>query len=156
VDVVVLHHLLEFEPHPHQVLREVNRVLIGEGHAVIIGFNPWSLWGLWRHALAWRHQPPWCGCFFSQRRVKDWLRLLGFDIVHARHFYFRPPVKGPFFTTLFSFWEKTGAYRWPYCGGAYIVVAKKRLVCLTPIWAATASARIIPDEVVEPCPMVDR
>ena len=51
---VVLPHVLEFEANPHQVLRESERVLIGEGHVVILGFNPWSLWGLWRLLLAWR------------------------------------------------------------------------------------------------------
>jgi len=155
VDVVLLHHLLEFDPNPHQVLREVERVLIGEGHAVIIGFNPWSLWGLWKLGLGWRGQPPWCGCFFSQRRVKDWLRLLGFDIVRARHFFFRAPIKSPKMTGIFDILNKTGAARWPYCGGAYIVVAKKRLVTLTPIPLNSRARRLVPDEVVEPCPMVD-
>ena len=42
IDVVVLPHVLEFETNPHQVLRESERVLIGEGHVVILGFNPYS------------------------------------------------------------------------------------------------------------------
>ena len=57
VDVMVLSHVLEFDPHPHQILREMERVLIGDGHVVIIGFNPWSLWGLWRLVNAWRDNP---------------------------------------------------------------------------------------------------
>ena len=46
VDIMLLPHTLEFSDDPHQVLREVSRVLTPEGHAVILGFNPFSLWGL--------------------------------------------------------------------------------------------------------------
>src|SRR5690606_28827526 len=45
IDLVVLPHVLEFVAEPHQVLREVERVLIPEGQVIICGFNPWSLWG---------------------------------------------------------------------------------------------------------------
>jgi SAM-dependent methyltransferase len=46
IDLVVMPHILEFAPDPHQVLREVERVLVPEGHVVITGFNPASMWGL--------------------------------------------------------------------------------------------------------------
>ena len=45
LDLVVLPHVLEFSTDPHQVLREVERVLIPEGQVIICGFNPTSLWG---------------------------------------------------------------------------------------------------------------
>src|SRR6476661_8416921 len=45
LDLVVLPHVLEFAAEPHQVLREVERVLIPEGQVIICGFNPASLWG---------------------------------------------------------------------------------------------------------------
>ena len=44
-DLVLLPHTLEFTDYPHQILREVARVLRPEGHVIIAGFNPWSLWG---------------------------------------------------------------------------------------------------------------
>ena len=46
LDLVVQPHVLEFAAEPHQVLREVERVLIPEGQLIICGFNPASLWGL--------------------------------------------------------------------------------------------------------------
>ena len=46
IDLVVMPHILEFTEDPHQVLREVERVLVPEGHVVITGFNPVSLWGV--------------------------------------------------------------------------------------------------------------
>jgi SAM-dependent methyltransferase len=46
LDLVVLPHLLEFSDHPHQILREVERIMLPEGHVIITGFNPRSLWGV--------------------------------------------------------------------------------------------------------------
>src|SRR3970040_2362317 len=46
VDLVVLPHALESHEHPHEVLREAERVLMPEGHVVISGFNTASLWRL--------------------------------------------------------------------------------------------------------------
>ena len=133
MDVVVMPHTLEFETTPHQVLREANRVLIGEGHLIITGFNPWSLWGLWRLFLAWRDIPPWSGKFIPLSRIKDWLSLLDFEVVETDHFYFRPPLKNTRMMNSLLFLEKMGKYLWPILGGVYIVVAKKRVVPLTPI-----------------------
>ncbi len=48
VDAVLLPHTLEFSPSPHNLLREVNRILSDRGRLMILGFNPWSLWGLRR------------------------------------------------------------------------------------------------------------
>ena len=75
VDLLVLPHVLEFSDNPHQILREVARVLLPEAQVVIACFNPWSLWGL-RSAIGFsRHEHPWNGRFNSLLRVKDWLSL---------------------------------------------------------------------------------
>jgi SAM-dependent methyltransferase len=133
VDVVVVPHVLEFEEHPHQVLREVERVLIPEGHVVIIGFNPYSLWGIWRLLTGWCAEVPWCGRFYSVTRIKDWLALLGFDTVLARHYLFRPPLQNDGIMQRLGFLERMGRRWWPILGGAYLLVAKKRVTTLTPI-----------------------
>lgn len=151
VDVMVLPHVLEFAADPHQVLREAGRVLIGEGHLVVLGFNPWSLWGLWRAALAWRDNPPWSGRFLGPSRVKDWLRLLGFDIEHGWCFHFRPPLRSAAMAARLGFMEKLGRYCWPYFGGAYMLVARKRVIPLTPIRARwKARRRLLSAGVAEP------
>lgn len=131
VDVVLLPHVLEFTPNPHEVLREVERILIGEGHMVIIGFNPISLFGLWRMLLGWRKRAPWTGHYFSIGRLKDWLTLLGFEIVHRKQVYFRPPCRRGELNDKLSFLERLGARLWPYCGGISIIVARKRILPLT-------------------------
>ncbi|MEE9160741.1 MAG: methyltransferase domain-containing protein [Gammaproteobacteria bacterium] len=133
IDVVVLPHVLEFEANPHQVLRESERVLIGEGHVVILGFNPWSLWGLWRLLLAWREKPPWQGHYIGLTRIKDWLKLLDFEVIKLERFYFRPPLRSLKLLNKLEFMEQLGRYCWSWFGGVYLLVAKKRVVPLTPI-----------------------
>lgn len=132
IDVVVLPHVLEFTPSPHRVLREVERVLIGEGHLVLLGLNPWSLWGLWRFVLGWREDPPWCGQYYALARLRDWLALLDFDLVHVDRFSYRPPLRSIAVMDRLQVLEQLGRYLWPLFAGAYLVIARKRVAPLTP------------------------
>jgi SAM-dependent methyltransferase len=133
VDVVVLPHVLEFVSNPHKLLREVERILIGEGHLVLSGFNPWSLVGIWRVILFWRDEPPWNSHFYGYTRIKDWLSLLDFELLENQRFFFRPPFQKKSIMQKLVFWEKIGRHCWPFFGGAYVIVAKKRVVPLTPM-----------------------
>lgn len=151
MDVVFMPHVLEFTANPHQLLREVDRVLIGDGNLVILGFNPWSLWGLWRLALAWRETPPWCGHFYGFSRLKDWLSLLDFELLNVERFFFRPPLQKVNVMNRIRFLEKLGKYCWPFFGGAYIITARKRVIPLTPMklrWRDRG--RVIPSGIAEP------
>jgi SAM-dependent methyltransferase len=133
LDVVLLPHTLEFTENPHQILREVDRILIPEGHVVVLGFNPWSLWFLWYLVLGWRGKPPWCGRFIRQARLNDWLELLGFDIVNSRRYFYRPPLTNKPIMKRLRFLDRI-CRRWcPNLGAGYIVVARKRVATLTPI-----------------------
>jgi len=133
VDVVVMPHVLEFVPNPHRLLREVGRILIGEGHLLITGFHPWSLWGATRWLLFWREEPPWDGQFYGFSRIKDWLALLDFELMEYELFFFRPPLQNPRLMRKLGFWEKIGKHCWPFLGGIYVILAKKRVVPLTPV-----------------------
>jgi SAM-dependent methyltransferase len=133
IDVIVLPHLLEFSERPHDVLREVDRVLIPEGHVVILGFNPFSLWNLWRWALGWKGRVPWCGRFISATRMKDWLALLGFEVIETHYYFFRPPLQQKGLLGKLRFLERLGRRYWPILGGAYVMVARKHVITLTPI-----------------------
>lgn len=131
LDALVLYHTLEFATDPHLVLREVERTLVPEGHVVILGFNPYSLWGLRRLMRARR--VPWCGRFVGLPRLKDWLRLLGFDIVSTRQLFFRPPVQRGGVLERLRFLEYWGERWWPFMGGVYMLVGRKKVSTLTPI-----------------------
>ena len=151
MDVVVLPHLLEFTDNPHQILRETERVLIGEGHVLILGFNPWSLWGLWRLLLAWRERPPWSAHYIGLTRLRDWLTLLDFEIINTERFYFRPPLENETIMQKLQFMEQLGRYCWSFFGGVYMLAAKKRVISLTPIKLQWQSRRrMIASGLVEP------
>ncbi len=138
VDVVILNHVLEFSSFPHHVLREVERVLVPEGHVVVLMFNPWSLWSLHRLLLRWRNAPPWCGQFISATRSKDWLTLLGFDVSDLQSYFFRPALQNRALMSRFAWFESLGRRFWPIFGGGYMLVAKKKIETLTlirPKWA---------------------
>ncbi|HQU16437.1 MAG: hypothetical protein B7Z66_00415 [Chromatiales bacterium 21-64-14] len=152
VDVVVLPHTLEFVADPHQVLREVSRVLVAEGHVVILGFNPWGPWGWWRLVRARTRAMPWCGRFFSQTRIRDWLALLGLDPVVARGYFFRPPLEYAGLMRRMGFLERAGGCGWfSVAAGAYVVMARKRVIALTPVrprWQARR--RLVATSLAEP------
>jgi SAM-dependent methyltransferase len=157
IDVLLLPHTLEFAHHPHEVLREAERVLIPEGHVVILGFNPWSLFGLRRLFTGWRNTSPWCGHFYSTFRIKDWLALLGFDTVLVRHYFFRPPLQNDGIMQRLTALERGGERFWPLLGGGYLVVAKKRVATLTPIKPRWRSSRsLISVSPAEPTARRDR
>ena len=79
VDLAVLPHVLEFATDPHQILREIERVLVPEGQVLISGFNPLSLWGIRRRLAGRNGSYPWQGQYFSVRRLRDLLKLLSFE-----------------------------------------------------------------------------
>lgn len=133
IDVAVLPHVLEYCQNPHKVLREIERALIGEGHLVITGFNPWSLCGLWKLLLAWRGDPPWQGQFFSYNRLKDWFTLLDLEVVRHERCFYRPPIMNLRILEKLRFLEKAGERFWPVFGGIYVIVVRKRVIPLTPI-----------------------
>jgi SAM-dependent methyltransferase len=127
VDLLVLPHVLEFSPHPHQVLREVQRVLMPEGHALIVGFNPRSLWGLRRLFNRARGAYPWHGRFINLSRLKDWLSLLELEIVAGRTGCYVPPCAQQKWIQRFGFMENAGDRWWPIAGGVYFLHVVKRV-----------------------------
>jgi len=133
IDTIVLPHTLEITGDPHQVLREADRSLIPDGHLVIIGFNPRSLWGMRRVLTRKRQQMPWDTQFLSMNRIKDWLRLLGFDTLHAHYLFQRPPIQNVRLLEKLRLTGAAGCYGRKYLSGSYILVARKRTVVMTPL-----------------------
>src|SRR4051812_23634780 len=123
LDLVVLPHVLEFVAEPHQVLREVERVLIPEGQLIVCGFNPASMWGL-RQMLArltGTYFLPQHGEFISLPRLKDWLKLLNMEINRGHFGCYAPPCSTSQWLNRFSFMERAGDRWWPYFGAIYVV-----------------------------------
>lgn len=90
VDAVLLPHTLEFADDPQAIVREADRVLTGEGQLIVLGFQPASLWGL-RSAASREGYPVGLRQMLSARRVQDWLRLLGYEVVTQRSYLYSRP-----------------------------------------------------------------
>jgi SAM-dependent methyltransferase len=153
IDVLCLAHCLENIQNPHEVLRESHRVIKAEGHLIILGFNPWSVWGIWRLLRRYIKPVPWDGQFISRSRLKDWLSLLGFDLLKVEMCFFRPPINSEGFLKRSQWLEWLGRFLWPFAGASYILLAQKRVLTLTavkPAWAERK--RVVPGRLVEPAP----
>lgn len=136
IDLVAMPHALEFTDDPHLMLREAWRVMRPEGQVVIAGFNPFSLYGVKRY-FGREQTPPWNGNFIGLWRVKDWLTLLGFDVVGGRLDAYAPPFRNPKWLARFGFFEPAGDRWWPIAGGVYYLRATKKVAgmrVLTPAW----------------------
>jgi len=129
IDLLVLPHVLEFAQEPHRVLREADRVLVPEGQIVITGFNPASLWGArhWVGRTGVRPFLPASSQMIALSRLKDWLKLLSFDVNRGRFGCYAPPVRSDAWIARWSFLEKAGDRWWPVLGSVYALTAVKRV-----------------------------
>ncbi len=143
INVILLHHTLDTHEHPHQLLREIERVLAPGGRLVIVGFNPWSFWGVVGRTLQglkpwlsadcqrkWHQHLPWDNRFLSAMRLKDWLQLLNFDVDTQQTLTLNPWLMSSPFNKLSR-----------YLGAAYMISGVKRATCLTiikPRWSIAA------------------
>ncbi len=137
IDLVVLPHSLELARDPHLTLREVERVLLPEGRVVIAGFNPASLWGLRQRAGRARRGVglarssdlflPRAGDFIGYWRLRDWLRLLGFEVEGGGFGCWRPPFNTLSWLERCAWMDRVGERWWPVLGAVYYVEAVKRV-----------------------------
>ncbi len=147
IDLVIANHVLECSPDPHQVLREIDRVLVADGHCFFIGFNPLSLWHNSRSfcdtssnssdistassGLSISSGLP-TPQLYGVRRVRDWLSLLGWKVNKISYVSFRAKfMKGKLFDRLDKM-EKWGSLYWPIFGNLYIIHAQKQVMNMTP------------------------
>jgi len=126
VDLLIVAHCFEYSSDPHAILREIERVLVPEGRVVIIGIDPWTLWGAWQ--MVKRTPYP----LYTQGRVKDWLEVLGFE-------YQRSQLLGMLNLRLpNSLAQSTKTAQLANLlsaniAGGYIMLAQKRITTITPM-----------------------
>ena len=132
IDVVLLHHLLDFADSPLDILKEIARITLPGGHLVIAGFNPLSLWGCWRQLARLGKSAPWNGKFIRPGRLMDWLNLLDFKIDRAQYAIYKPPLMSslgavPDYSQGFS-----RNLNMPV-GAVYVISASKQVGAVTPM-----------------------
>lgn len=149
IEAVLLAHTLEHAAHPHALLREVERVLVGDGQVLACGFNPYGPWGLRHFASRGRFPPP-AQRMLSEGRLRDWLGLLGFEVTLARRYLFAPPWTQRIAPRSRAWLEDRGARFASPLAGAYLVKARKRVRTLTPIRPSWSRARAVVGGIAEP------
>lgn len=138
IDLVVMPHTLEMAADPHQVLREIDRILIPEGRLLVAGLNPFSLWGL-RQSVRRNGRAVWPvdARPIGVPRLRDLLTLLSFEVERGRFGCYRWPSVHAHRLERGAFMEKAGDRWWPMCGAAYLLGAVKRtrkMTLIGPRW----------------------
>lgn len=132
IDGLLLANELDFAQDPHEILREVDRVITQSGYVMISGFNPLSLAGIAKFLPVKRNNILHDARFFTSYRIKDWLQLLGFEIVEQRQIMFSTL----FFQPRWQYSEKIQQFLSsyiPWCSAAYVILARKRVIPMTAI-----------------------
>lgn len=144
VDVAVLHHSLDYSEDPHQLLRETARVLMPYGYVLIFGFQRWSALGL-QHMMRQR----WCDNdpvanhhFIGLSRLQDWLKLLDFEIIKARHTAYLPPQLGESAHRKMQWFARLAWGAQLPCGSVYFVLARKTVAGVRPVSPSLEKLRL--------------
>ncbi|EIM31578.1 methylase involved in ubiquinone/menaquinone biosynthesis [Leptothrix ochracea L12] len=126
LDLIVMPHTLEQAQDPHRTLREAERVLVADGRLMLVGFNPVGLW-------AWQRQPIHEGAatarsvWIGHRRARDWLHLLGFEILQEQFGVYRPPLRHAVWLERCAWMDRVGPLAWPMLSAVYAIEAVKRI-----------------------------
>jgi hypothetical protein len=83
-------------------------------------------------------------------RVKDWLKLLDFELTLGHMLFYRPPFARESVLDRLFFLDKMGDRWWPMMAAVYLVVAKKRVHGVTPLPVAWKARRLRTTVVTEP------
>lgn len=132
VDLIVLHHTLEYAHHPQHALQAAFDALMPEGRLFIWGFNPHSLWGMYKLA---GQLPPILhhGQWHYISTVIHWLNQFNMQIETHKYCFFRPPVRSAYHLQKWLFLESVGQLAFPWGGALYLLIARKRVLHVTPL-----------------------
>lgn len=141
IDVAVLHHVLDFSPNPHQLLREVTRTLIPNGHIVLVGFNPFGMMRVINplacvlsKSLFYRRHHLRIG------RLRDWCKVLELDVLYTAKGYHNLPFNFGYSKAF----EKIGQRLLPFSGQFYIMVVRKNITPMTMIQTKWKKKKVLP------------
>ena len=135
IDAIFLPHTLELVEDPYAVLREAERVLCADGCLMICGFNPFSGWGARRLFGQYFRRPafpPQTRRMLSERRLRDWMALLDFEVENVYGYLGPLPItRRPRKMADGSMVQGEYRTRRPLTAGGYLLKARKRVQTLT-------------------------
>ena len=136
IDAILLPHTLELVEDPYAVLREAERVLCAEGCLLICGFNPWSGWGMRRLFAQYFRRPPFppqTRRLLAERRLRDWVALLDFEVADVYGYLGVLPMAGRAPKLEVPSGELKYRRRPALATGGYLLKARKRVQTLTMV-----------------------
>ena len=77
-----------------------------------------------------------------RRRLRDWLRLLSFEVEAGRFGCYIPPVTSARWVSRFAWMERAGDHWWPVFGALYYIVAVKRVRGMRLVGLIKKEARV--------------
>lgn len=141
IDVALLHHALDYSQSPQQLLREVARVTIPNGHIVLVGFNPFSLMGLTQpfacllsRSAHWRYHQ------LRISRLSDWFHLLGLELLYCHKGYHGLPSQKYYSAKA----EKLTRCLMPGVGSFYVMVVRKNVTPVTLVKKPWRGRKVLP------------
>ena len=130
-DVIIIFHGLDSTNNPYNLIREIDRIATDDVKIAIVGFNNFSLWGLIRPIMK-KSSYPWSADFHSVYSVKEWFKILSYDVI-----YKDTSNAIPLFNQVFQrYFSKIGflqKFFMPNLGGIYYYVFNKKVLPLTPM-----------------------
>ncbi len=140
VDMVLIHHGLDVAAQPKAWLREATRILRPGGSLVIVGFNPWSFWGVIRWLCFPWHKAVWLQNPLSVGRLSDWLGVLDFVLVEQRRGCFQMPGRHRLLRWVEPLLMWVMRKYFPGSGAVYGLLARKKTHAMTPWLRFSAQA----------------
>lgn len=152
-DLVIALHVLESSTEPHEIMRELDRIIRPEGRVLIVGVNPVSFWHwqtVWQTTRRKREKKPRSGYLAGKHRaawrIVDWLRLLGYDVQGVEHLGGVCPTTRPrFYDKMASVRALSGKWLW-FMQGFYVIDAVRRVSTPTAIRPAFRLPRMMPNK----------
>ena len=146
IDLIICPHFIE-QGYNKEMFDEFFRIIIPEGHLIIISFNPYSFAGI-KNFFSFSMRPPWNSKFISMSLIQKQLKESGFSISEAKIINYQPLCSNDnyFFN---SNLESIGDRWLPLFGNVFLIVAQKKVISLTPIkpkWNGVNKITVLKEE----------
>lgn len=125
IDIVIVPLSMEVYSEKINLIDEIDRVLKPMGYVVVLGINPWGLWGLaskLRLFSCFGESQPF---LHSPMRVNRQFNQRGYRQCVMEGFYFLPPLKSKRLTQRMHFLNVLGKMLWPFPSSFYCYIAQK-------------------------------
>jgi SAM-dependent methyltransferase len=145
IDLIVIPEVLQQAQFPHQILREVERTLIPEGHIILLVENVFSWQSMKNRILIFIAEPHFKTRVISRSRISDWFRLLGLEICReipvSTSVDYSTDLQNKSKQRKNNWLENFADLRKIFFSSYYIILAKKKVSTLTPIRSSWRSNR---------------